>query len=193
MISLLTNHRFIAIYDLWKVYRWFTFPSVWSKKIPSWLSYAYILSRITIFQLLFLSLPLSLSLLWQDSTSVDKSASSSNSPAVPIDKLRHYFRELDLKVLSVLHYGILSRTILDSEQMTKERDELRLRPPQLAFLLQDLSSKLSSTFSLFGKKVGVALGPICGISRKQVSYNTWRLRLTISDTNSVLKFCHVVI
>ncbi len=56
----------------------------------------------------------------------------------------------------MLHYGVLSRTILDSEQMTKERDELRLRPPQLAFILQDLSSKLSATFSLFGGKVGVA-------------------------------------
>ena len=87
----------------------------------------------------------------------------------PIDKLRHYFRELDLRVLSVLHYGILSRTILDSEQMTKERDELRLRPPQLAFLLQDLSLKLSSTFSLFGGKVGVALGLICAMSPNQVS------------------------
>ena len=96
------------------------------------------------------------SLPWQDSTSVDKAASSSNSPAVPIDKLNPFFRELDLRVFTVLHYGILSRTILDSEQMTKEREELRLRPPQLAFLLQDLSSKLSSTFSLFGRKVGVA-------------------------------------
>lgn len=92
----------------------------------------------------------------QDSTTVDKAASSSNAPAVPIDKLSPFFRELDLRVFAVLHYGVLSRTILDSEQMTKERDELRLRPPQLAFLLQDLSSKLSSTLSLFGGKVGVA-------------------------------------
>ena len=102
-------------------------------------------------------LSLSLSLTWQDSTAIDKSASSSNSPAVPIDKLTPFFRELDLRVFMVLHYGVLSRTILDSEQMTKEREELGLRPPQLAFLLQDLSSKLSSTFSLFGGKVGVAL------------------------------------
>ncbi|MCG8625803.1 MAG: hypothetical protein MJE68_27880, partial [Proteobacteria bacterium] len=92
----------------------------------------------------------------QDTTSVDKAASSSNAPAVPIDKLTPFFRELDLRVFAVLHYGVLSRTILDSEQMTKERDELRLRPPQLAFLLQDLSSKLSSTFTLFAGKVGVA-------------------------------------
>ena len=99
-------------------------------------------------------------LLWQDSTSVDKAASSSNAPAVPIDKLSPFFRELDLRVFTVLHYGVLSRTILDSEQMTKEREELKLRPPQLAFLLQDLSSKLSSTFSLFGGKVGVAYGMV---------------------------------
>ena len=90
----------------------------------------------------------------QDTTSVDKAAASSNAPAVPIEKLGHYFRELDLKVFAVLHYGILSRTFLDSEQLTKEREELKLGPPQLAFLLQDLCSKLSSTFSLFGSKVG---------------------------------------
>ena len=106
-----------------------------------------------------MSLPLPF-LLWQDSISVDKAASSSNAPAIPIDKLSPFFRELDLRVFTVLHYGILSRTILDSEQMTKEREELKLRPPQLAFLLQDLSSKLSSTFSLFGGKVGVAYGMV---------------------------------
>ena len=60
-------------------------------------------------------------------------------------------------MFAVLHYGILSRTFLDSEQMTKEREELKLRPAQLAFLLQDLSSKLSSTFGLFGSKVSFSL------------------------------------
>lgn len=87
---------------------------------------------------------------------MDKSASSSNTPAVPIDKIAHYFRVMDLRVFAVFHYGILSRTFLDSEEMTREREELKLRPTQLAFLLQDLSSKLSSTFSLFGSKVSEA-------------------------------------
>lgn len=97
----------------------------------------------------------------QDSTSVDKAASSANAPAVPIERLKPYFRELDLRVYNVFHYGILSRTILDSEDHTREREELRLRPPQLLFLLQDLCSKLSSTFSLFGGKVGLFVSYVC--------------------------------
>ena len=41
---------------------------------------------------------------------------------------------------------------MDSEEHTKEREELMLRPPQLLFLLQDLNSKISSTLSAFGSK-----------------------------------------
>ena len=82
---------------------------------------------------------------------MDKAASS--TPAVPIDRLRPYFRKLDLGVFKTLHYGALSRTLLDSENHTKEREELRIDPPQLVFLLQDLNNKLSSVFSVFGPKV----------------------------------------
>ena len=63
-------------------------------------------------------------------------------------------RELDLGVFATLHYSPLSRTLVDSEEHTREREELTLRPPQLLFLLQDLNSKLSGMFSAFGAKVG---------------------------------------
>ena len=82
------------------------------------------------------------------------------TPSVPIDKLRPYFRELDLSVFKVFHFGCLSRTILDSEAQTREQEELHLKPSQLIFLLQDLCTKLASSFMTFGPKVGVAFG--CG-------------------------------
>ena len=61
-------------------------------------------------------------------------------------------RELDLSVFSALHYDPVSRTLLDSEMHTKDREELSLQPPQLSFLLQDLVLKLSSSLSLFGAR-----------------------------------------
>lgn len=70
-----------------------------------------------------------------------------------MDRAKPFFRELDLAVFKSLGFGILSRTFLDSEQHTHSRDELKLRPPQLVFLLEDLYAKISSTFSVFGSKV----------------------------------------
>ena len=67
--------------------------------------------------------------------------------------MKPYFRELDLGVFRVLGFGVLSRTFLDSEEHTRVRDELRLHPPQVVFLLEDLYSKISSAFSVFGSKV----------------------------------------
>lgn len=78
------------------------------------------------------------------------------TPTVPIDKLRPYFRELDLSVFQVFRFECLSRTILDSEAHTKEQEELHLKPSQLIFLLQDLCGKLASSFTTFGPRVGVA-------------------------------------
>lgn len=41
---------------------------------------------------------------------------------------------------------------MDSESRTKEQEELKLRPPQLLFLLRDLNDKLSSSLTAFGGK-----------------------------------------
>uniref|UniRef100_A0A7N8WSY3 FA complementation group D2 n=1 Tax=Mastacembelus armatus TaxID=205130 RepID=A0A7N8WSY3_9TELE len=57
-----------------------------------------------------------------------------------------FFRELDVEVLSVLQCGLLSRTLLDSELQTKEREEVVLGPAELVFLLEDMLRKLE--FSL---------------------------------------------
>ena len=71
-------------------------------------------------------------------------------PPLSLSLIPH--RELDLSVFTTLHYSPVSRTLVDSEEHTKEREELALQPPQLLFLLQDLNSKLSSTLSAFGSK-----------------------------------------
>ena len=63
-------------------------------------------------------------------------------------------RELELGVFTILHYGPLSRTVVDSDNHTEEREELLLRPPQLCLLLQDLNVKVTSTLSAFGKGAG---------------------------------------
>uniref|UniRef100_A0A8C7G7X6 FA complementation group D2 n=1 Tax=Oncorhynchus kisutch TaxID=8019 RepID=A0A8C7G7X6_ONCKI len=59
---------------------------------------------------------------------------------------RHFFRELDMEVLSVLQCGLLSRSLLDSELHSKVREEVQLGPAELVFLLEDMWRKLE--FSL---------------------------------------------
>ncbi len=61
-------------------------------------------------------------------------------------------REMDLGVFSVLHYGPLSRTLVNSENQTEDQEEVVLRPPELSLLLRDLHLKLTSTLSAFGTK-----------------------------------------
>ena len=78
------------------------------------------------------------------------------TPTIPIHRLRPYFRELSLSVFQAFHFGCLSRTTVDSDTNTREHDELCLRPAQLIFLLDDLCTKLTSSFQPFGLKVGVA-------------------------------------
>uniref|UniRef100_A0A3Q2QE73 FA complementation group D2 n=1 Tax=Fundulus heteroclitus TaxID=8078 RepID=A0A3Q2QE73_FUNHE len=67
-------------------------------------------------------------------------------PGVSLTAYRPFFRELDMEVLSVLHCGSLSRSLLDSELHTKVREEVLLGPTELVFLLEDMLNKLE--FSL---------------------------------------------
>uniref|UniRef100_H3DAV5 FA complementation group D2 n=1 Tax=Tetraodon nigroviridis TaxID=99883 RepID=H3DAV5_TETNG len=55
---------------------------------------------------------------------------------------RASFRELDVEVLRMLQYGLLSRSLLDSEQQTNVRVEVCLGPAELVFLLEDMLRKL---------------------------------------------------
>ena len=64
----------------------------------------------------------------------------------------HLSSELDLGVFVVLEYGPISRTLLDTDENTKDREELRLMPQQLCFLLHDLCHKLTNSLSHFGSR-----------------------------------------
>jgi Fanconi anemia group D2 protein len=85
----------------------------------------------------------------KDSTTTEKTA---GMPTVSLHLYRQYFRELDLGVFAILEYGPISRTLLDTEEHTREREELRLLPQQLSFLLHDLCHKLTTTLSHFGSR-----------------------------------------
>ncbi len=76
-----------------------------------------------------------------------------------VGRIKGFFRELDLGVFKSLGFGVLSRTFLDSEFHTRSKDELKIRPPQLVFLLEDLQSKISTAFTVFGSKVCTSTSP----------------------------------
>ncbi|XP_062598461.1 Fanconi anemia group D2 protein-like, partial [Saccostrea cucullata] len=56
---------------------------------------------------------------------------------------RPFFRELDISVFTILHTGLITKSSLDTELNTKGTTELSIQPPQLEFLLEDFTRKLS--------------------------------------------------
>ncbi|XP_075040029.1 Fanconi anemia group D2 protein [Mixophyes fleayi] len=72
----------------------------------------------------------------------EKEKEESNRSSVSLNSFRPYFRELDLEVFTVLHSGLLTRSVLDSDMCTKATDVVQLGPAELVFLLDDLSHKM---------------------------------------------------
>nr|XP_025046210.1 Fanconi anemia group D2 protein [Pelodiscus sinensis] len=72
----------------------------------------------------------------------DPAEKKSGIPSVPLQSYRAFFRELDLEVFNILHCGLLTKSILDSEMHTEAREIVQLGPAELAFLLDDLCQKL---------------------------------------------------
>uniref|UniRef100_A0A8C8AHR3 FA complementation group D2 n=1 Tax=Otus sunia TaxID=257818 RepID=A0A8C8AHR3_9STRI len=64
------------------------------------------------------------------------------SPLAQLQSYRPYFRELDLEVFTVLHCGLLTKSVLDTEMHTEAREFVQLGPAELCFLLDDLCWKL---------------------------------------------------
>ncbi|NXX77188.1 FACD2 protein, partial [Urocolius indicus] len=75
---------------------------------------------------------------------LDKTAAEREvgNPLVPLQSYRPYFRELDLEVFTVLHCGLLTKSVLDTEMHTEAREVVQLGPAELCFLLDDLCWKL---------------------------------------------------
>ncbi|KAM6300768.1 Fanconi anemia group D2 protein [Aegotheles albertisi] len=63
-------------------------------------------------------------------------------PLAQLQSYRPYFRELDLEVFTVLHCGLLTKSVLDTEMHTEAREVVQLGPSELYFLLDDLCWKL---------------------------------------------------
>ncbi|XP_031326705.1 Fanconi anemia group D2 protein isoform X1 [Camelus dromedarius] len=64
--------------------------------------------------------------------------------SVSLQNYHAYFRELDIEVFSILHCGLVAKFILDAEMHTEATEVLQLQPPELLFLLEDLSQKLEN-------------------------------------------------
>ncbi|NWV36396.1 FACD2 protein, partial [Grantiella picta] len=74
-----------------------------------------------------------------DKTAADREA---GNPLAQLQSYRLYFRELDLEVFTVLHCGLLTKSVLDTEMHTEAREVVQLGPAELCFLLDDLCWKL---------------------------------------------------
>uniref|UniRef100_A0A8C5SXL5 FA complementation group D2 n=1 Tax=Laticauda laticaudata TaxID=8630 RepID=A0A8C5SXL5_LATLA len=71
--------------------------------------------------------------------------SPEKDPGTPLIQLQNYsayFRELDLEVFTILHCGLLTKSVLDSDMHTKIREVVQLEPTELLFLLEDLYRKM---------------------------------------------------
>ncbi|KAM5281086.1 Fanconi anemia group D2 protein [Ctenodactylus gundi] len=64
--------------------------------------------------------------------------------AVSLQKYHPFLRELDIEAFSILHCGLVTKFILDTEMHTEAMEVLQLGPPELLFLLEDLSQKLEN-------------------------------------------------
>ncbi|NWX47116.1 FACD2 protein, partial [Steatornis caripensis] len=75
---------------------------------------------------------------------VEKTAAEreAGNPLAQLQSYRPYFRELDLEVFTVLHCGLLTKSVLDAEMHTEAREVVQLGPAELCFLLDDLCWKL---------------------------------------------------
>ncbi|KAF3828925.1 hypothetical protein GH733_003189, partial [Mirounga leonina] len=64
--------------------------------------------------------------------------------SVSLQNYHAFFRELDIEVFSVMRCGLVTKFILDTEMHTEATEIVQLQPPELLFLLEDLSQKLEN-------------------------------------------------
>ncbi|XP_042637588.1 Fanconi anemia group D2 protein [Orycteropus afer afer] len=73
--------------------------------------------------------------------------------SVSLQNYGAFFRELDIEVFSILHCGLVTKCILDTEMHTEATEVVQLGPPELLFLLEDLSQKLENMLLPAAKRV----------------------------------------
>ncbi|XP_037378552.1 Fanconi anemia group D2 protein [Talpa occidentalis] len=67
--------------------------------------------------------------------------------AVSLQNYHVFFRELDIEVFSILHCGLVTKSVLNTEMHTEAAEVVHLQPPELLFLLEDLSQKLENVLA----------------------------------------------
>ncbi|XP_066471071.1 Fanconi anemia group D2 protein isoform X2 [Tiliqua scincoides] len=75
----------------------------------------------------------------QDKDSLEKEP---GPPLVQLQSYGAYFRELDFEVFTILHSGLLTKSVLDTEMHTKTSEVVQIGPAELLFLLEDMCRKL---------------------------------------------------
>ncbi|XP_058420696.1 Fanconi anemia group D2 protein isoform X2 [Diceros bicornis minor] len=73
--------------------------------------------------------------------------------SVSLQNYRAFFRELDIEVFSILHCGLVTKFILDTEMHTEATEVVQLQPPELLFLLEDLSQKVENMLTPVARRV----------------------------------------
>ncbi|XP_076202369.1 Fanconi anemia group D2 protein [Aptenodytes patagonicus] len=107
------------------------------------------------------------------------------NPLAQLQSYRLYFRELDLEVFTVLHCGLLTKSVLDTEMHTEAREVVQLGPAELCFLLDDLCWKLEHVLTPgstrrvpFPKERGykdIGFSHLCQRSPKEVAMSVVKL------------------
>ncbi|KAJ7316644.1 hypothetical protein JRQ81_002806 [Phrynocephalus forsythii] len=79
-----------------------------------------------------------------ESSQLDKDSpdKGQGTPLVQLQSYSPYFRELDLEVFTILHSGLLTKSVLDTEMHTKTCEVVQIGPAELLFLLEDLCRKM---------------------------------------------------
>ncbi|KAM7063670.1 Fanconi anemia group D2 protein [Molossus nigricans] len=75
---------------------------------------------------------------------LEKEFKGKEEKTMSLQNYHFLFRELDMEVFSILHCGLVTKFILDTEMHTESTEIVQLQPPELLFLLEDLSHKVKN-------------------------------------------------
>ncbi|CAK6435551.1 unnamed protein product [Pipistrellus nathusii] len=75
---------------------------------------------------------------------LEKEFKGKDEKTVSLQNYHLLFRELDMEVFCILRCGLLTKFILDTEMHTEATEVVQLQPPELLFLLEDLSHKVEN-------------------------------------------------
>ncbi|XP_012587637.1 PREDICTED: Fanconi anemia group D2 protein [Condylura cristata] len=76
----------------------------------------------------------------------DRKGKEDKTTALP-QSFQGWFRELDIEVFSILHCGLVTKFIANTEMHPEDTEVVHLQPSELLFLLEDLSQKLENTLT----------------------------------------------